>query len=71
MRRDFPRLLQVTLGAGVALVLAVAASANAPVVITTVITFEEQLVAPGDTPVATNGYRPMRDVKAKAIRSDS
>jgi hypothetical protein len=62
MRRDFPKLLQVVFGAGVALVLTAAASANAPVVVTTVVTFEEQLVAPGETPVATDGFKAVRDV---------
>jgi hypothetical protein len=52
---------QVALGVGVALVLSVAASADAPVVVATVITFEEQLVAPGETPVATDGSKPLRE----------
>jgi hypothetical protein len=57
-----PTAFQMALGAGVALVLTAVASASGPVVVTTVVTFEEQLVAPRETPVATDGSKPLRDV---------
>jgi hypothetical protein len=55
---DVRKYLRVGLVAGLAFVMAAAASAsaNAPVTVTSVVTFEEQVVAPGARPVATNGF---------------
>jgi len=46
---------RLLVGVGVVLVVGAVASADAPVVVTNVLTFEEQVVAPGAMAVATNG----------------
>jgi hypothetical protein len=56
MEHNLRKYLRVGLATGVAFVVAAAASANAPVTVTTVVTFEEQVVAPGARPIATNGF---------------
>lgn len=70
MRKVFvnsTRPARLALGAVVAIVMAAAASADAPEISTSVVTFEEQIVAPGQVPVATNGYRAVEDVNRCAF----
>jgi len=59
--RDVSRLLLGVAGAGMALALATAASADAPVAVTSVLTFEEQVVMPGAFAVSTTGLKGERN----------